>query len=181
MSRGPEVVVITARARRALVGEVPDVCGRAVLNSRNKLLLRKVVLHLRAGDSDELVADEAVDDGHGHRLGHRVAERVQDVVLDTVGGDVTSLRPQVGRDRHHLDRIVARVTSSAVRVPEILLYTLAEAAAAHADRARRALGPTGPRSFLSLRSPLVPTFLNPPASPAPSLRRGGPSTFPAIS
>jgi NADPH:quinone reductase-like Zn-dependent oxidoreductase len=46
--------------------------------------------------------------------------------------DVTSLRPQVGRDRAHLDRIAALVTRGAVRVPEIRLYTLAEAAAAHA-------------------------------------------------
>ena len=45
--------------------------------------------------------------------------------------DVTSLRPPVGRDRRHLDRIVELVASGAVRVPEITLYRLAEAAAAH--------------------------------------------------
>lgn len=45
--------------------------------------------------------------------------------------DVTSLRPDVRRDRAHLDRIVALVTSGAVRVPEITTYTLSEAAAAH--------------------------------------------------
>ena len=46
-------------------------------------------------------------------------------------GDVTSLRPKVGRDREHLDRIVALFNSGAVRVPEITLYQLADAAAAH--------------------------------------------------
>ena len=45
--------------------------------------------------------------------------------------DVTSLRPKVGRSRAHLDRIVSLVTSGAVRVPEITLYSLADAAAAH--------------------------------------------------
>jgi NADPH:quinone reductase-like Zn-dependent oxidoreductase len=45
--------------------------------------------------------------------------------------DVTSLRPKVGRDRAHLERIVALVTSGAVRVPEIRTYQLSEAAAAH--------------------------------------------------
>ena len=45
--------------------------------------------------------------------------------------DVISLRPKVGRDRAHLERIVALVESGAVRVPEIRLYRLSEAAAAH--------------------------------------------------
>lgn len=45
--------------------------------------------------------------------------------------DVVSLRPKVGRDRAHLDRSVALVTSGAVRVPEITSYALADAAAAH--------------------------------------------------
>ncbi len=45
--------------------------------------------------------------------------------------DVASLRPQVGRDRAHLERIVALVTSGAVRVPEITTYSLKDAAAAH--------------------------------------------------
>ena len=45
--------------------------------------------------------------------------------------DVVSLRPKVGRDRAHLERIVALVTSGAVRVPEITVYALSEAAAAH--------------------------------------------------
>ncbi len=45
--------------------------------------------------------------------------------------DVTSLRPKVGRDRTHLERIVALATGGAVRVPEIRTYKLSEAAAAH--------------------------------------------------
>jgi len=45
--------------------------------------------------------------------------------------DVVSLRPKVGRDRAHLDRIAALVTAGAVRVPEITTYKLSEAAAAH--------------------------------------------------
>ncbi|HUF82092.1 MAG TPA: NADP-dependent oxidoreductase, partial [Burkholderiales bacterium] len=46
-------------------------------------------------------------------------------------GDVTSLRPKVGRDRAHLERIVALVTSGAVRVPEIKVYPLSEVVEAH--------------------------------------------------
>jgi NADPH:quinone reductase-like Zn-dependent oxidoreductase len=46
--------------------------------------------------------------------------------------DVVSLRPKVGRDRAHLERIAALVTRGAVRVPEITLYALSQAAAAHA-------------------------------------------------
>jgi len=45
--------------------------------------------------------------------------------------DVASLRPKVGRDRAHLERIVALVAAGAVRVPEITLYKLSDAAAAH--------------------------------------------------
>jgi NADPH:quinone reductase-like Zn-dependent oxidoreductase len=45
--------------------------------------------------------------------------------------DVVSLRPKVGRDRAHLERIVALVAAGAVRVPEIKVYPLSEAAAAH--------------------------------------------------
>jgi NADPH:quinone reductase-like Zn-dependent oxidoreductase len=45
--------------------------------------------------------------------------------------DVKSLRPKVGRDRAHLERIAHLITSGAVRVPEITIYPLSEAAAAH--------------------------------------------------
>ena len=83
-----------------------------------------------------------------------------DAVLDTVGGevakrsfavlrpggraafvggqapaptrdDVTAMKPKVGRDRAHLDRIVQLIASGAVRVPEIRVYPLADAPAAH--------------------------------------------------
>ena len=46
--------------------------------------------------------------------------------------DVQSYRPKVGRDRPHLERIVALVLSGAVRSPEIQRYPLSAAAAAHA-------------------------------------------------
>ena len=46
--------------------------------------------------------------------------------------DVVSLRPKVGRDRAHLERVGALVTAGAVRVPDITTYELSEAAAAHA-------------------------------------------------
>ena len=45
--------------------------------------------------------------------------------------DVRSLRPNVGRDRPHLERIVALAQSGAIRPPEIKHYPLSEAAAAH--------------------------------------------------
>jgi NADPH:quinone reductase-like Zn-dependent oxidoreductase len=45
--------------------------------------------------------------------------------------DVKSLRPKVGRDRAHLERILALVAADAVRIPEITLYALKDAAAAH--------------------------------------------------
>jgi len=46
-------------------------------------------------------------------------------------GDVVGLRPSVGRDRPHLERIVELVAQGAVRPPEITLYKLSEAVAAH--------------------------------------------------
>ena len=46
-------------------------------------------------------------------------------------GDVTSLRPAVGRARAPLERIAHLVTAGAVRPPEIKLYRLSEAAEAH--------------------------------------------------
>ena len=45
--------------------------------------------------------------------------------------DVVALRPSVGRDRQHLERIVALVTTGAIRPPEVTLYRLSEAAPAH--------------------------------------------------
>jgi NADPH:quinone reductase-like Zn-dependent oxidoreductase len=46
-------------------------------------------------------------------------------------GDVQSLRPQVGRDRPHLERIAALHRAGAIRNPEVTLFQLAEAAEAH--------------------------------------------------
>jgi len=46
--------------------------------------------------------------------------------------DIQAYRPKVGRDRHHLERIVALVRSGAVRTPEITHFPLSEAAKAHA-------------------------------------------------
>ena len=45
--------------------------------------------------------------------------------------DLQSLRPAVGRDRPHLERIVALVQAGAVRPPEIRRYKLSDAVAAH--------------------------------------------------
>jgi NADPH:quinone reductase-like Zn-dependent oxidoreductase len=45
--------------------------------------------------------------------------------------DVQSLRPNVARDRRHLERIVALVGAGAVKPPEVTLFPLAQAAAAH--------------------------------------------------
>lgn len=45
--------------------------------------------------------------------------------------DVEALRPAVGRDRPHLDRIVELVTTGVVRLPEITEFELSRAAEAH--------------------------------------------------
>jgi NADPH:quinone reductase-like Zn-dependent oxidoreductase len=45
--------------------------------------------------------------------------------------DVIALRPSGGRDRPHLERIVALVAAGAVRPPEVTRYKLSEAVAAH--------------------------------------------------
>jgi NADPH:quinone reductase-like Zn-dependent oxidoreductase len=45
--------------------------------------------------------------------------------------DVKSLRPPVGRAREHLDRMVQLFQAGAIRAPEITLYRLSEASAAH--------------------------------------------------
>src|SRR5436190_5672968 len=45
--------------------------------------------------------------------------------------DVIALRPSVGRDRLHLERIVALVAAGAVRPPEVTRYRLSDAVAAH--------------------------------------------------
>ena len=45
--------------------------------------------------------------------------------------DVRSLRPAVGRDRPHLERILQLVACGAVRIPEIAEYPLERADEAH--------------------------------------------------
>ena len=45
--------------------------------------------------------------------------------------DVTSLRPKVGRDRGHLERIAALLVEGALRLPEITVFPLSQAVAAH--------------------------------------------------
>ena len=42
-------------------------------------------------------------------------------------GDVTGLRPAVGRDRPHLDRVAALYQAGVIRAPEVKLYNLSEA------------------------------------------------------
>ena len=44
--------------------------------------------------------------------------------------DVESLRPQVGRDRRHLERIVELIEAGAVTTPDVTLFSLSEAAEA---------------------------------------------------
>ena len=50
----------------------------------------------------------------------------------TPRADVVGLRPKVGRDRAHLDRIAHLVAAGAVRPPEITQFALADAARANA-------------------------------------------------
>jgi NADPH:quinone reductase-like Zn-dependent oxidoreductase len=45
--------------------------------------------------------------------------------------DVQSLRPNVARDRPHLERVAALVAAGAVRLPEVTRFPLAQAAEAH--------------------------------------------------
>ena len=66
------------------------------------------------------------------RPGGRIAFIASGSVLPPAPrADVESLRPNVRRDRAHLERLVALVTSGAVRVPKITTFRLADAAAAH--------------------------------------------------
>ena len=54
-------------------------------------------------------------------------------------GDISSLRPQVGRGRAHLQRIITLLDAGAVRVPEITRFHLSDAAAAQTLSERRHL------------------------------------------
>jgi NADPH:quinone reductase-like Zn-dependent oxidoreductase len=65
------------------------------------------------------------------RPGGRLASIAAGGAAPSPRADVTSLRPKVDRDRAHLERVAALVAQGAVRLPEIVEYPLAEAAAAH--------------------------------------------------
>ena len=55
--------------------------------------------------------------------------------------DVTALRPIVGRDRPHLDRVAALYQAGVIRKPEVTLYKLSEAVeATRASEARHVRG-----------------------------------------
>jgi NADPH:quinone reductase-like Zn-dependent oxidoreductase len=101
------------------------------------------VIDYRKEDFAKLVSDcDAVFDTAGGDVTHRSfavlrpGGRLASVAAgfrapDSPRADVASLRPNVERKRSHLERVAALVTSGAVRLPEIRVYPLAEAAAAH--------------------------------------------------
>ena len=53
------------------------------------------------------------------------------VAPDSPRSDVMSLRPNVQRSRHNLERVAERLSQKVLRIPEISVFPLAEAAAAH--------------------------------------------------
>jgi NADPH:quinone reductase-like Zn-dependent oxidoreductase len=101
------------------------------------------IIDYNAQDFTEIVSDcDAVFD----TVGGDVAQRSFEVLKsggraafiasgpqapESPRSDVESLRPAVGRDRPHLERIVELFEAGAVRIPDITTYPLAEAAAAH--------------------------------------------------
>ena len=97
-------------------GEVPDPAagpGEAVFDTVGGDVAARSLVVLRPGGRAAFIASRGVP-------------------LPSVRPDVALLRPNVARDRKHLERVVALVTGGAVRVPEITLYDLSQAAAAHA-------------------------------------------------
>ena len=101
------------------------------------------IIDYQAQDFTELVAD---CDAVFETVGGEVAERSFSVLKPggraafiASGGnapkpprdDLVSLRPNVGRDRAHLERIIELVDAGAVRPPEVTVFPLSEAAAAH--------------------------------------------------
>ncbi len=101
------------------------------------------VIDYNASDFTEVVSDcDAVFDTVGGEVGIRSFSVIKPggrAAFIGSGGrapespraEVRSLRPKVGRDREHLERIIELVEAGAVKAPEITLYPLAEAAAAH--------------------------------------------------
>jgi len=102
------------------------------------------IIDYRAQDFTQAVSDcDAVFDSVGGdvatrsfavlRAGGRAAFIASgQAVLASARPEVTSLRPTVARDRAHLERVADLIASAAVRAPEIKLYDLSQAAAAHA-------------------------------------------------
>jgi NADPH:quinone reductase-like Zn-dependent oxidoreductase len=110
--------------------------------------------YLRKIDADEIIDYNAVDftkigrvcDAAFDTVGGDIAQR-SFAVLKPGGraafiasgaqapkperSDVVALRPSVGRDRQHLERIVALVALGAIHPPEVTCYRLSEAVAAH--------------------------------------------------
>ena len=71
--------------------------------------------------------------------------------------DVASLRPKVDRDRRHLERVVDLLVAGALRLPEITVYPLSEAAAAHrVSEARHLARKARAAGALSLASLALP-------------------------
>jgi len=101
------------------------------------------IIDYHAQDFSEVVSDcDAVFDTVGGDVVERsfavlksggraafIASGVQ--APDSPRDDVQSLRPNVGRDRPHLERIVELLVAGAVRVPDISLFPLSAAAEAH--------------------------------------------------
>lgn len=101
------------------------------------------IIDYNAQDFTEIVSEcDAVFD----TVGGDVAQRSFDVLKpggraafiasgpkapESPRADAQSLRPAVGRDRPHLERIVELFEAGAIRVPEITTYPLSEAVAAH--------------------------------------------------
>ncbi|MCZ6846317.1 MAG: NADP-dependent oxidoreductase [Alphaproteobacteria bacterium] len=101
------------------------------------------IIDYNAQDFTEIVSEcDAVFD----TVGGDVAQRSFDVLKpggraafiasgpkapESPRADAQSLRPAVGRDRLHLERIVELFEAGAIRVPEITTYPLSEAVAAH--------------------------------------------------
>lgn len=153
-----ETLKIRAGERILIQGGAGGVAGFAVQLAKH--IGAHVITTASAANHEyvrSLGADEVID-YHAHDFTKVVSNC--DAVFDTVGGevamrsfavvkpggraafingaapasprrDVLSLKPKVGRDRAHLNRIAELVTSGAVRVPEIKLFPLRDAAEAH--------------------------------------------------
>ena len=80
-------------------------------------------------------------------------------------GDVQSLRPNVARDRPHLERIVALHAAGAVRPPEVRLLPLSEAVAAHTVSQARHLRGKLVFKVRVVRRPGTSPGMTPTASP----------------